>query len=83
MQKLHKKAILKIVGLSVLLIAIIAIGILLGNRLVQPNENFMQLGHTNWFMAIPFMLMLGSLVVIGYMIDRVVEKGKTDRHDNN
>jgi hypothetical protein len=63
------------IGLVVLCI-VITLGFVFQNR--QPAD-YTHLSSTNWFLAVPFLLMLPALVVMGYLTDKKLQSSKTHR----
>lgn len=56
--------------------ALFSLAIVLGyafrDKLLQSGTNYQQPPATNWFVAVPFLLLLVSIVVAGYMLDRKI-----------
>ena len=71
MRKLDKKSIRALViGVAVLLIVLV-LSFVFSDK--QPID-YTHLPSTNWFLAIPFLLLMFCLVPMGYFIDRRISK---------
>lgn len=72
MRKLDKKAIKSLAIIFLVLLVVLTLGFVFRSKSVP---DYTYLPSTNWFLAIPFLLLLAALIVMGYLTDSKLNKG--------